>query len=85
MIEDNWRWFEIVDADRDWSSWIEINLWWFEMNDIDDKPKINGWKRIVFAFFNLELIKIFLNPVNIKWILEIVHYLWKMLTLTKYI
>ena len=33
-----------------------------------------GWKRIVFAFLNLELIKIFLNPVNIKRILEIVHY-----------
>ena len=29
-----------------------------------------GWKRIVFAFsLNLELIKIFLNPVNIKRIL----------------
>ena len=51
MIEDNWRWFEILDADRDWSSWIEINRWWFEMNDIDDKPKINGLKKNCLSFF----------------------------------
>ena len=46
-----------------------------------------GWNRIVFAFFNLELIKIFFNPVNIKRILvkENSSLFMKMLTLAKYI
>ena len=49
--------------------------------------RLMGWKRIVFAFFNLELIKIFLNPVNIKRILvkENSSLFIKMLTLAKYI